>query len=268
MPNQDLHPCEQELLLYADGELSSRAAGRVTAHLAACWACRARMAEIEAGITDFMRVYRQSCEPAGDSAGPRALLKARMAELARGSGSDRWRQLRFALDARGLAWVCALALLALAGIGISYLQAGRRASAYTGRLPIPSLTPGSIRQAALADLCSAEHDQVVRAVPDTLRRKVFEEYGIPGAPERDYEVDYLITPGLGGADDIRNLWPEPHGNVIWNSYAKDQLEDRLHQMVCKGDLTLSEAQREIASDWIAAYKKYFHSDRPLPGEAT
>jgi len=23
------------------------------------------------------------------------------------------------------------------------------------------------------------------------------------------------------------------------------------------------AQREISTDWIAAYKKYFHTDRPL-----
>jgi len=26
---------------------------------------------------------------------------------------------------------------------------------------------------------------------------------------------------------------------------------------------LSTAKRDIATDWIAAYKKYFHSDRPL-----
>jgi hypothetical protein len=29
------------------------------------------------------------------------------------------------------------------------------------------------------------------------------------------------------------------------------------------NLDLSEAQREIATDWIAAYKKYFHNDAPL-----
>jgi hypothetical protein len=34
-------------------------------------------------------------------------------------------------------------------------------------------------------------------------------------------------------------------------------------MVCGGELDLSTAQRDIAADWIAAYKKYFHTDRPL-----
>jgi hypothetical protein len=34
-------------------------------------------------------------------------------------------------------------------------------------------------------------------------------------------------------------------------------------MVCDGSLDLTEAQRQIAADWIAAYKKYFHTDTPL-----
>jgi hypothetical protein len=44
---------------------------------------------------------------------------------------------------------------------------------------------------------------------------------------------------------------------------KDDLEDRLREMVCSGSLDLTEAQREIASDWVGAYKKYFHTDKPM-----
>jgi hypothetical protein len=36
-------------------------------------------------------------------------------------------------------------------------------------------------------------------VPVAVQRKVFEEYGIEGARPDSYEVDYLITPALGGA---------------------------------------------------------------------
>jgi hypothetical protein len=50
---------------------------------------------------------------------------------------------------------------------------------------------------------------------------------------------------------------------VWNARVKDELEDRLRQMVCDGSLDLTEAQREIATNWIAAYKKYFRTDRPL-----
>ena len=44
---------------------------------------------------------------------------------------------------------------------------------------------------------------------------------------------------------------------------KDALEDHLREMVCGGQLDLKTAQREMAVNWIEAYKKYFHTDRPL-----
>jgi len=78
------------------------------------------------------------------------------------------------------------------------------------------------------------------------------------------EIDYLIAPRLGATDDIRNLWPEPYRARAWNAHVKDALEERLHQMVCSGQLDLSTAQHDIATDWIAAYKKYFHTMKPLP----
>jgi len=33
--------------------------------------------------------------------------------------------------------------------------------------------------------------------------------------------------------------------------------------VCLGNLDLSTAQREIATNWIDAYKKYFHTEAPV-----
>jgi hypothetical protein len=51
--------------------------------------------------------------------------------------------------------------------------------------------------------------------------------------------------------------------LTWNAHVKDTLEEHLHEMVCAGKLDLSTAQRDIAMDWIAAYKKYFQTDRPL-----
>jgi len=38
---------------------------------------------------------------------------------------------------------------------------------------------------------------------------------------------------------------------------KDKLENRLHAMVCRGEISLEDAQHEIATDWVAAYRKYF-----------
>ena len=128
--------------------------------------------------------------------------------------------------------------------------------------PEPSLTPGAVIAVTREQVCSAPQPKN-RAVPVALRRRVFEEYGLLSSEPQAYEVDYLITPALGGADDIRNLWPQSYNSAVWNARVKDALEDRLHDMVCGGKLDLASAQEEISSDWIAAYKKYFHTQRPL-----
>ena len=71
-------------------------------------------------------------------------------------------------------------------------------------------------------------------VPTLLRQEVFREYGIVNARADDYEIDFLIAPGLGGTEDIHNLWPEPYTSPTWNAHVKDALEEHLHQLVCAG----------------------------------
>ena len=92
---------------------------------------------------------------------------------------------------------------------------------------------------------------------------VLRAYGMEHVPPADYELDYLITPELGGASNRENLWPERYGSRVWNARVKDDLERLLPRMVCEGRLDLAVAQRDIAVDWIAAYKKYFHASAPL-----
>jgi hypothetical protein len=132
-----------------------------------------------------------------------------------------------------------------------------------GALPEHRLTPGATRSVAMSEVCSMPHEEVVREVPPSMREEVLKKYKIMNAKAGEYEIDYLIAPGLGGAEDIHNLWPQPYTPQTWNASVKDALEERLHQLVCSGDLDLSTAQRDIATDWIAAYKKYFHTETPL-----
>ena len=71
-----------------------------------------------------------------------------------------------------------------------------------------------------------------------------------------YEEDHLISLELGGDPrNPHNLWPEPWFGP-WNAHVKDALENRLHTMVCSGELGLREAQQAIATDWVAAYQTY------------
>jgi hypothetical protein len=63
---------------------------------------------------------------------------------------------------------------------------------------------------------------------------------------RTYEVDYLISPSLGGSDDLQKSLAEPYAKGVWNANVKDALEDRLHELVCDGRIELSTAQQDIA----------------------
>jgi hypothetical protein len=76
------------------------------------------------------------------------------------------------------------------------------------------------------------------------------------APAREYEIDHLISLELGGSNDIKNLWPESCRTEPWNARAKDKLENRLHELVCTGQILVEDAQRAIAQDWIAAYQHF------------
>jgi hypothetical protein len=187
---------------------------------------------------EILRLYRETLNAQlPPPAIPRALLRSRMAAVARP---------RFPIPA-------ALVTTCLALFAVIYVWR-------TGDLSTPknNLTPGETRAVTLEDVCGAPRD---KTIPVSLKRQVFEEYGIHDTRPNAYELDYLITPELGGANSIRNLWPEPY-SAVWNAHVKDRLEDRLHGLVCTGQLDLATAQRELSQDWIGAYKRYFHTDKP------
>lgn len=258
------HISDEELLLLLDAELPSRRLAQVREHLALCDSCRQRMQALADVSTDLQEVYWQNLDARlPNAASARAALREK---LAHASHSKQW------LPAFGASFQRAQAFIVLAALifGLAELYAHvwlmESGSAIlqveAAPLPKPALTPGAVRDVPSICLVNPREDAV--AVPTSEAKQVFREYGMDYTRADDYELDYLITPALGGATDIRNLWPEPHSNTEWNSYIKDQLEDRLHEMVCSGQIDLQTAQRDIATNWIAAYKRYFHTDRPLP----
>lgn len=265
------HISDEELVRSADGELPPRYAAEVKAHLEACWDCRARMEEIQSTIAGFVRAHHTEFDTQlPPVAGSRALLRARLTELSSKPRIEWWkRAFPYSFSLPAVATACLFLIVTVTG-ALWFRYPSQRALRSTSVLseaqasPNRRLTPGATRQVTMSEVCSAPQEEVVGDVSASLRHRVFQEYGIANARPEDYEIDYLIAPRLGGIDDIRNLWPEPYRTRVWNAHVKDALEERLHEMVCSGQLDLSTAQHDIAADWIAAYKKYFHSNKPLP----
>ncbi|MEJ2288140.1 MAG: hypothetical protein P8Y02_05735 [Deinococcales bacterium] len=134
-------------------------------------------------------------------------------------------------------------------------------TAQVGDLPNPTLTPGDVLTTDVARICTPGYSKTVRDVPESLKTAVYREYGITHHAPYSYEVDHLVSLELGGSNSIRNLWPESYTSEPLNAHVKDRLENKLHELVCNGKLSLATAQHQEAADWIQAYIEYVG---PLP----
>jgi hypothetical protein len=81
----------------------------------------------------------------------------------------------------------------------------------------------------------------------------------PKAYGRTIEIDHIVSLEIGGSNDIANLYPEkatlPAGAPGF--HVKDKLENKLHDLVCDGTMSLRSVQRQIATNWQKLYKKAF-----------
>jgi hypothetical protein len=252
MTRYGVHPSDELLIRAVDGELSWWRLQGIRRHLRSCASCRARTAELAKTLESLVREPELFTPEVPPSDYARDELLARLAALPPQSGIESWRA---AVPA-----MAGFVIVAAALLGVSTWKTATRRPAVS--IPNSSLTPGVTVFVDQRNVCSWSAPKN-RTVPASLQRQVLEEYGVGRAEARAYEVDYLITPALGGADDIRNLWPQSYSSTVWNARVKDELEDRLRDMVCAGELDLATAQREISSNWIAAYKKYFHTESPI-----
>jgi hypothetical protein len=121
-------------------------------------------------------------------------------------------------------------------------------------LPNHRLTPGAHFPVGRATICQSGYSARVRNVPASEKNADYADYGLKHVAYA-YEVDHLVSLELGGSNAITNLWPE-HYYDPWGARTKDRLENKLHELVCSGQLSLASAQRQEAANWIKAYKRY------------
>ena len=85
---------------------------------------------------------------------------------------------------------------------------------------------------------------------------VVDEVGAPWPAFDGLDVDVVVTTRNGGVSQGR--YESLNLGLHVGDSDKDVLENALHKMVCNGDISLRDAQKAIAVDWIASYKRYVH----------
>ncbi len=266
---RDHHFNDCDLALALDGELPTHRQAAIDAHLVECASCRKRQMNME----DAAELAIRLCQPAegGEWHGAsRTRLQSALLEEARTrkvSFGERCASIFLRVPPWAVLSAGVLASVILGRAVSSEFQAvGTEHSIEKDSLPVVSLTPGATWNVSVEELCNPVRREP-RPIAAAVRHQVLRGYRMEHVPLDQYELDYLITPELGGAPDVQNLWPQRYASRTWNAYVKDQLEGHLPKLVCDGTLSLRTAQRDIAVDWIAAYKKYFRTDLPLQSRA-
>jgi hypothetical protein len=133
-------------------------------------------------------------------------------------------------------------------------------------LPNRALTPGATNPAVTpstihATICLTGYTKTVRPsssyTTGLKRTQLAAGYTFHGdLSTSDYEEDHLISLELGGSpSSVKNLWPEPYA-ASEGARVKDKVENRLHDLVCSGEISLRTAQTAIATNWWSAYQRY------------
>ncbi|SDB80477.1 hypothetical protein GA0111570_102267 [Raineyella antarctica] len=126
-------------------------------------------------------------------------------------------------------------------------------------LPDRACTPGAIDPAVTqADInqtiCKSGYTATVRPsayVTGKAKTASLAAYGTRPSPTIEY--DHLVSLELGGASSTSNLWPEAnHAGAKGTTNPKDTVENAIHKAVCSKQVTLSAAQKAIATNWTTA----------------
>lgn len=143
------------------------------------------------------------------------------------------------------------------GVGVTV---GQHSWAYVPLpdIPDPAFTPGVVASTDEAEVCGREggltYSQRHRQTTSGTKKAVLQEYG--QEPPFDGEIDHRLPLALGGADVVKNLWPQKAVGK-WNYHMKDALEVYVWAAVCKHHtMTLADGQAVfLAPDWRAGYCK-------------
>jgi hypothetical protein len=152
--------------------------------------------------------------------------------------------------------------LSACGAAVYTADSGLPNTKVTPGLVNPNVTQSNIK----STICVLGWTKTVRppaSYTNTLKyNQLHSGYNLNGDLNmKHYEEDHIVPLEVGGnPSSPLNLFPQPR-YIKLSSYLKDQLENRIHQLVCSGQLTLKTGQWIFLTNWEKGYAKYVG---PLP----
>jgi hypothetical protein len=159
---------------------------------------------------------------------------------------------------------------------LALILASSSALAHFRTLPRHDLTPGVVRTLTAAQICKTKWGADTRGVTAKMKKDVMAAYKFSikacpftlasGERARRVEIDHLIPRSIGGADDVKNLWPQcyeptnPDKSKQANgAHKKDRLETYLHRKVCekRAAKLLKQYQTKIRRNWLSLYREIY-----------
>lgn len=125
-----------------------------------------------------------------------------------------------------------------------------------------------VSQATIAQtICQPGYTRAVRPptnFTNSVKQALLKRAGYPESEVYKYKLDYVVPVALGGHprklenfELIRREGPN-------STKRKNGIEEKLQCLVCAGELSLADAQREAMTDWQAAYQRYAPVKCQLP----
>jgi hypothetical protein len=121
--------------------------------------------------------------------------------------------------------------------------------------PKHQLTPGAVTTTNANKICNLPGRLAVPTIPTSVQSAVFDSYGYTTpAAQRKHILDLLVPITLGGSVTVANIWPAAVEGTGF--FQKSQLDGILKNLVCRRQVTLTQAQHALETDWYVAWLKY------------
>jgi hypothetical protein len=121
--------------------------------------------------------------------------------------------------------------------------------------PNLQVTPGGVSITDAGTVCNGARRVTRPPIVKAQRDDLLTAYNIPVKELGRYRFDYLVPLEIGGSTAQTNLWPMSlRGGIGFHEKAK--LNSRIRVAVCTGQISLSDAQKGMVTDWFQLWVKF------------